>query len=367
MDRTRVGRFSKQAQKNIQRSGAIASGLLDLIPFVGAGRAAAEGDYGSAAMQGLLDVAPVGKAVGLAAAPLMGAIRVFHGSPHTFDKFDMSKIGTGEGAQAYGHGLYFAESPDVARGYQKNLSGGVKTFVDNSIPKVGTDIPHHANMFLTKTKNVEDAVKGLKTTASMTKNVLDAAKSASAKSGKSVSSNAEYLQTLYKDLSDSLSWINKNKQRIKIAEDKGQFYEVNLRWPDAARETTDPLGPQHFLDYDKPLSEQSKFVQDALAKIGYSVDKTKVSEYDDALLSALSGKDVLVPKEPFNPSGERIINRLTNTFGDKVAASERLRSAGIPGVRYLDAMSRGKGGTSNYVTFDDQLAEILRRNPGLLE
>lgn len=81
MDRTRAGRFSKQAQKNLQRSGAIASGLLDLIPFVGAGRAAAEGDYGSAAMQGLLDVAPVGKAVGLAAAPLMGAIKAYHGTP----------------------------------------------------------------------------------------------------------------------------------------------------------------------------------------------------------------------------------------------------------------------------------------------
>jgi len=46
-----------------------------------------------------------------------GAI-VYHGSPHKFDKFDSSKIGTGEGAQAYGHGLYLAESPDVAKSYQ---------------------------------------------------------------------------------------------------------------------------------------------------------------------------------------------------------------------------------------------------------
>ena len=37
-------------------------------------------------------------------------IRAYHGSPHDFDKFDLSKIGTGEGAQAYGHGLYFAEN-----------------------------------------------------------------------------------------------------------------------------------------------------------------------------------------------------------------------------------------------------------------
>ena len=39
---------------------------------------------------------------------------VWHGSPHQFDAFDSSKIGTGEGAQAYGHGLYLAEAKDVA-------------------------------------------------------------------------------------------------------------------------------------------------------------------------------------------------------------------------------------------------------------
>ncbi len=53
--------------------------------------------------------------------PQTGAI-VWHGSPHKFDKFDSNKIGTGEGAQAYGHGLYLAESPDVARGYQEKLT-----------------------------------------------------------------------------------------------------------------------------------------------------------------------------------------------------------------------------------------------------
>jgi hypothetical protein len=45
-------------------------------------------------------------------------ITAYHGSPHRFDKFDKSKIGTGEGAQAYGHGLYFSESPRVAQNYQ---------------------------------------------------------------------------------------------------------------------------------------------------------------------------------------------------------------------------------------------------------
>lgn len=46
---------------------------------------------------------------------------VYHGSPYLFDKFSMDKIGTGEGAQAYGHGLYFAENPNVASGYAEKL------------------------------------------------------------------------------------------------------------------------------------------------------------------------------------------------------------------------------------------------------
>src|SRR5512139_873784 len=49
-------------------------------------------------------------------------IRAYHGSPYDFNKFDLSKVGTGEGAQAYGHGLYFAENPAVAQEYKKNLS-----------------------------------------------------------------------------------------------------------------------------------------------------------------------------------------------------------------------------------------------------
>jgi hypothetical protein len=55
---------------------------------------------------------------------------VYHGSPHTFPptarnplgEFDASKIGTGEGAQAFGHGIYTAENPNIAKGYAEQLS-----------------------------------------------------------------------------------------------------------------------------------------------------------------------------------------------------------------------------------------------------
>ena len=52
-------------------------------------------------------------------------ISAYHGSPYDFEKFDLTKIGTGEGAQAYGHGLYFAENPAVAEDYRKQLWSGI--------------------------------------------------------------------------------------------------------------------------------------------------------------------------------------------------------------------------------------------------
>lgn len=52
------------------------------------------------------------------------SIEAWHGSPHDFDQFDSGKIGEGEGAQSYGHGLYFAEHPDVAANYAERLGAG---------------------------------------------------------------------------------------------------------------------------------------------------------------------------------------------------------------------------------------------------
>src|SRR3954469_8152524 len=57
--------------------------------------------------------------IGMQVGP--AAIRAYHGSPHDFDRFDSSKIGTGEGAQAYGHGLYFAENPETAGVYRDQV------------------------------------------------------------------------------------------------------------------------------------------------------------------------------------------------------------------------------------------------------
>jgi len=60
----------------------------------------------------------------MAQVPNLMGLTAYHGTPHTIKgKFDISKVGTGEGAQAYGHGMYFAENPSVAKEYQRKLSG----------------------------------------------------------------------------------------------------------------------------------------------------------------------------------------------------------------------------------------------------
>jgi hypothetical protein len=69
-----------------------------------AGRDTPEAEQAYQTMMQAAGIAPVG-------------MIAWHGSPHKFDKFSLDKIGTGEGAQAYGNGLYVAESPEVAQNY----------------------------------------------------------------------------------------------------------------------------------------------------------------------------------------------------------------------------------------------------------
>jgi len=67
-------------------------------------------------------------------------ITTWHGSPHIFQKFDMGKLGTGEGAQVYGSGMYTAENPLVAKGYQESLAG--KAFnLKPETERLGIDLP----------------------------------------------------------------------------------------------------------------------------------------------------------------------------------------------------------------------------------
>lgn len=256
---------------------------------------------GAAGMAGGRLTQPAPVAEGAAKTGGLGDfIQAYHGSPHDFDRFDLSKIGTGEGAQAYGHGLYFAENEGVAKGYRSALSKGA----------VDWDDPHAiaAHFVDAANGNRGDALFQAKTHVGI-----------------------KHFDALTKaqDLIESGAPVGASKA--------GKMYQVAIKAP-----------PEHFLDWDKPLSEQSPKVQEAIKKLPLSQSDMKDILGDQGF----SGMH-LVQAMNWHPS-------VAEGSADRTTAA--LREAGIPGIKYLDQGSRGKGdGTRNYVVFDDKLIDIMKK------
>ena len=49
------------------------------------------------------------------------AVSAYHGTPHKFDKFTTSKVGSGESTQWFGWGLYFTDDESIAQWYSKSV------------------------------------------------------------------------------------------------------------------------------------------------------------------------------------------------------------------------------------------------------
>lgn len=260
----------------------------------------------------------------------LGSIKVYHGSPHKFDKFDLSKIGTGEGAQAYGHGAYVAESPAVAQDYATSLSGRLpdRLKIDGNAVR-GDSIYSRA---------LEDVA-------------LIGKDGALQKLDDNIRFNEKYapdMAAMYRSAREKIAAVDPARVDLNL----GHLYEANLRWPDAAREAADPLGPQHFLDWDAPLSKQPEAIKNALRNSQFAPDESVWPSYTGAQLY----QGEMNATGPYNAAGWA-------TSEAAPPVSNMLRRQGIPGIRYLDAGSRGAGqGSSNYVVFDDALIDILTRN-----
>lgn len=242
-------------------------------------------------------------------------LTVYHGSPHKFEKFDASKIGTGEGAQAYGYGHYVAESPKVADEYRMMLSTHKVT---------GEAAQDLANYSLRMKPTIEEAI-----------NYLQKEKKTAINQSKA-SSNEFATDEYVKQYDDAIALLRSNK-----GEKAGNLYTIDL--PDSAI--------ARMLDWDKPLKDQPE----ALKAIRNQIQDAEIERSFDAnVKSGISGA-----------------NAMQNYVWGKTPAdkSEALRQAGIPGIRYLDQGSRGTGeGTSNFVVFpgNEDLLTILKRNGGLL-
>ena len=77
----------------------------------------------------------------------------WHGTPHIFDEFTTDAIGTGEGAQVHGWGLYFAADERVAKGYQYRLTG------NNNTPIAKATISFNGETFVMEGNNRSEYMK----------------------------------------------------------------------------------------------------------------------------------------------------------------------------------------------------------------
>jgi hypothetical protein len=270
---------------------------------------------------------------GAPAGSLSAGIRAYHGSPYDFPAFDINKIGTGEGAQAYGHGLYFAENEAVARGYRNQLTGSPKySLIGPNDEVLASNAYSPTTLGLTMADRLRDVMHPdmpyLRTSIGRlwaegkpldVDSVMDDA--FGPMRGAVESANANY--NFRGPIEDSIAGAKPILEQHRIETTQpGRMYEVNIN-----------ADPEHFLDWDKPLSEQSEHVKQALRGLPWG--------------------------EPYAESGTLTDSQIVPRTAEGM---QQLRDAGIPGIRYLDAFSRRGGqGTSNYVMFDPSTIDILRK------
>jgi len=235
----------------------------------------------------------------------------FHGSPHIFDKFSTDKIGTGEGAQVYGYGLYFAGRKEIAQHYRDALSD----------PKIdGREM--HDNEWL-----AWDDIR---------KAGGDIDKAISALEARIAEKTADGSIRTFDGLKAALATMKEWKKNPPNISEPGRLYEVDIPEDD------------EYLLWDKPLSEQPPKVKAALESV--------LATRNEAIVRHLSNKTAGQIYKSLNGAGGR--NGAPAFMSDK-AVSLALHDAGIAGIKYLDGGSRADGdGTHNYVVFDDSRVSI---------
>jgi hypothetical protein len=260
-------------------------------------------------------------------------IRAYHGSPYDFDRFDASKIGSGEGAQAYGHGLYFAGEESVARSYRDKLSS------DRDVLIGGVPSAEYLNTLRSRGKASTSpewmAVSALREYAPEAVGVDDLFDSAI---GYWPEDTAVFLTALG-DL---------RRKGVNLGPQPGRMYEVEIARPEQA-----------LLDWDATLDEQQHLLPAAERALGRIQDP--LARHDAMGIieepAGNKGRDLYGILKAYAPESSRV--------GENARfASRALMEEGIPGLRYLDGLSRRVGqGSRNYVAFPgtEDSIRILRK------
>jgi hypothetical protein len=266
-------------------------------------------------------------------------VDAWHGSPYEFDKFTTEKIGTGEGAQAFGWGLYFTDLKGIAEDYAKQLSAlNSKILIDG---KEQIMIPDHV-LYIVKDileangGDIEKTIEAAKDRMEGYSDYLDFAQS----------------KNSYNKFDKAIKYLEKNKERVKLIADRN-LYKVSLHEGKAPSDYT-------WLEWDKPLTE-SKIKE--LSRIKEIADIVDVIIQNKRNLEKKFA-DAGVKKEFKNDiSGKQVYEGLSKLLGGDKQASLFLLENGIDGIKYpAESISRGANSDTargfNYVVFDENAVSV---------
>ena len=239
--------------------------------------------------------------------PVMAELDVYHGTPHRFPateanplgEFDISKARTGQGAANYGYGTYFSEDVDFANEYRPR------------------DFEAEA-----KLQNLYEKAKENQNYDAM--EVLKAAM---------LHKTAGELREKYPKQADVVSEIEKINQAAA-----GSLFKADL--PD------EMIG--RMLDWNKPLSEQSAVVREALMPIVKAAMKKRGTP--NRALEYSANRAI---------GGDIVKDLLVGNGVTLAGVSRIMQEAGIPGIRYQDTYNK----TRNFVVFpgEEKKVRILER------
>jgi len=269
-------------------------------------------------------------------------LKVQHGTPAIIDQFDIKKVGSGEGAAAFGHGLYFTSLKDVARYYSESVSQ-VKPLLDLHSRIIELSNQHGATLGPRDLNRIAVAARSYymsklqgDTPPNFVEHVRDYLKKIK---GVEMSAPMEQFTKLIEGTVTNWEVTKPQLIRARLLSKREQF---------------------NWIDWDKPLTtEQKEQIRPAVEQAVSGIEnpnlrKTLVEE-------ALKAGD----------NGAAIYKYLATHFGgDEAKASRALSNAGFDGIRYPTAsMSGGElaGEGKNYVLFDSDMVEVLTRSTPYME
>lgn len=243
----------------------------------------------------------------------------FAGSRVDYDEPSLEAIGSGEGHAAHGWGLYYALNKDIAEDYRKrfvktlqNAKYDGKDIFDTPLSEFATQPELLETLFV---KGKEAAIERLNKRKENAEKIIKTMKSSGLKEGSRI-----FLNNFdkYMDILQSLD-------ESKMSAPKGQVHEVDL-----------PENP-YLLDEQKPFSEQSDLVKQAIREVEKEL-----------------GNDVLLFGE--ETDGKDIYGNLAYKLGSPKAASQLLEKYGIKGITY-----DGKQDGRCFVIFNPADVKVIQK------